>query len=223
MKHSDLKLLRVLKEDIFGTITHVEIEGDGRQAICRNVSGANPFVRCIAYFLAGREAAVLKKLSSIEGDRVPKLIYFGNGICVRSYIEGDSLRKINASDLKYYDSAREILGEIHALGVVHNDLEKPENWLVTKDNVAAIIDFQLACFFRKKGLLYRLAQREDIRHAVKNKKRYCASGLSEEERNILENKSYIARLILAYFKPIYNYITRRILGYSDRDNSRYSR
>lgn len=223
MKRSDLKVIRVLKEDIFGSIALVEIEGEGRTAICRHYAGANPLVRFLSYYLARREAAALRRLSPIAGERIPELIHFGNGICVRGYIEGEPLRKAMVADEGYYGSALDILGKMHALGVVHNDLEKPENWLVTKDGAAAIIDFQLAFYSKRRGMLFRLAAREDIRHAVKNKKRYCASELSEEEKGILENKSLVARLVVKYWKPVYNYITREVLNYSDRKRSKYSR
>ncbi len=221
MKYSDLTILKTLKEDIFGTITLAQV--DGAEVICRSYFKArNMLARYVAYFLARRESRILKRLESIPGDKVPKFVHFGNGICVRSSIDGKSLRDQPASCEKFYAQAYEILNQMHSQGVVHNDLEKPENWLVTKDNGAAIVDFQLAVHFASMSKLFHLARREDIRHLVKNKERFYPEGLTDAERIILK-KPKIARANMKYLKPIYNFITRKILNYSDRKHSKYSR
>lgn len=222
MNYSDLQILRTLKEDIFGTIVHARI--DDREVISRNYFRArNFFARQLAYILARREAKILMQLSSLPPDQVPHLIYFGNGICVRSYIDGESLRNHPVPDREYYEQGQVLLKKMHALGIVHNDLEKPENWLVTRNHTPAIIDFQLAFHSRKMGYFYKVAEREDFRHLIKNKKRFCSEALTEEEKAILRRKSRIAVYIKRYFKPVYHFITRKILKYSDREHSKYSR
>ena len=201
----------------------VRLAGRERPAVCRHYSRANFLTRPISHLLARNEAKILRRLSSVADHGLPQLIHFGDGMCLRSYIEGVSLKVSQAPDQAYYDSALSLLGELHAAGVVHNDLEKPENWLVTPNGAAAIIDFQLARFFRRKGRLFRLAQREDLRHLLKNKKRFCASGLSEEETVLVKTKSLPAKFNRRFLKPIYKFVTRGLLKYSDRGNSKYSR
>ena len=142
---------------------------------------------------------------------------------IRSYIEGSSLKESRIKCQGYYTEAQRLIGRIHELGVVHNDLEKPENWLVTDKGLPAIVDFQIAFFLPKKGAIYRVAAREDVRHLVKQKSRFFPENLSEEEKAILRQKSLFARVWDRTFKPVYHFITRKLLGYSDRGNSKYSR
>lgn len=223
MNHSNLKILKTLKKDIFGSIFLSEI--DGRSVVCRNYAGAGLWIRWLAYFLAAREAKILKILKPLacSDKRIPELIHFGSGLCIRSYIEGSSLYQIKTPDVKFYNDAMDILQKIHELGVVHNDLEKAANWIVTKDNTSAIIDFQLAFFSAKRGRLFQIARQEDIRHLIKNKNFFCSESLTQEERVILQKRSKISDIWRKYYKPVYNFATRKVLKYSDRDNSKYSR
>lgn len=221
MNPSELKVIATLKEDAFGRIELREM--DGEQVICRDYSGASPFLRPVARYLARREARVLKVLDAVADDRLPRLIHFGRNICIRSYIEGVPLKEGKVSNPAFYHNAREILDKMHAAGVVHNDLEKPENWLVIQDDVAGIIDFQLAYHSVKRGRIFSWSVREDLRHLIKQKNRYSRDSMTEEELSILNNKSGFARFWTNYVKPVYNFITRKIFNYSDREHSKYSR
>lgn len=223
MKFSDFEIISVLKEDVFGTVSCVRLNGD--TLICRNYSQAkNVFTRAIAFILAKREAKILEKASAIGQSRVPRLLYFGNGILCRTYIPGKSLRMHQDPASSFYTEARGLLEELHDLGIVHNDLQKPENWLVTESGGAAIIDFQLAVFFENpRNKLLLIGKREDIRHLYKNKKRFNAGELSDEELQIINSKHPVNKVFMDYFKPVYDFITRKVLRYSDHDNSKFSR
>jgi predicted Ser/Thr protein kinase len=221
MKPSELKVVTTLKEDAFGKIELREM--DGEMVICRDYSAASRFLYPLAHYLAKREARVLQALDAVEDDRLPHLLHFGDDHCIRSYIEGVPLKEGKASDPAFYANARELLELMHAAGVVHNDLEKPENWLMLSDNVAGIIDFQLAYHSPKRGRIFRWSVAEDVRHMIKQKYRYCRESMTEEELTILKNKSRFGRFWSNYVKPVYNFVTRKILNYSDREHSKYSR
>ncbi len=223
MKFSDFEIISILKEDVFGSVSHVGLNGN--TFICRNYSQArNVFTRAVAYILAKREAEILKEASAIGASRVPKLLYFGNGILCRTYIPGKSLRVHQNPDESFYTEAHQLLEELHNLGIVHNDLQKPENWLVTESGGAAIIDFQLAVAFKNpRNRLLAIGKREDIRHLYKNKKRFCPDRLNDEELLIINSKHPVNKVFMDYFKPVYDFITRKVLRYSDHDNSKFSR
>jgi len=221
MTPSELKVITTLKEDAFGKIELREM--DGERVICRDYSETSLFAGLLAGYLARREAKVLKALDGIADDRLPRLLYFGDKVCIRSYIEGVPLKEGKVSNPEYYANAREIMDKMHAAGVVHNDLEKPENWLVVRDGVAAIIDFQLAYHSKKRGKIYRWSVGEDIRHLVKQKNRYSKENMTEEELQILNNRSEFGRFWSNRVKPVYNFVTRKIFKYSDREHSKYSR
>jgi RIO-like serine/threonine protein kinase len=108
---------------------------------------------------------------------------------------------------------------MHRRGVAHNDLAKEPNFLVTADGGPAIVDFQLAMVTKNRGRLFRMLAREDIRHLLKHKRTYCAEALTARERRILENPSWPARLWAATGKPVYLFITRRVMGWQDREGA----
>jgi len=109
--------------------------------------------------------------------------------------------------------------KLHGAGVLHNDLAKEPNWLVLPDGRPGLIDFQLAWVRHRRGRMFRLLGREDLRHALKHKRQYCAPSLSARERAILARPAWTSRLWMATGKKIYMFITRRILGWADREGA----
>ncbi|NIO39899.1 MAG: serine/threonine protein kinase [Burkholderiales bacterium] len=208
--------------DLFGKIELVRL-ADGSLAVSRNYRASRRWVRPLAYYLAAREKRILNILEPLNEPRLPRVLHWGDGVLVRSYIDGASLFERKVMDAEFFRNARILLDKIHACGVAHNDIEKPANWLLIGDNEAGIIDFQIAFFSRRKGPLFRVAVREDIRHLIKQKSRHCPECLSEEEEKLLAQRSFVARLWRATVKPVYNFITRKLLKYSDRKRSIHTR
>jgi predicted Ser/Thr protein kinase len=218
-----LECLAVLKADIFGTVAHCRQAG--QELIVRDVRRAHgPLSRFLGRRLANREARALRQLDGIAPDRMPRSVGVASDLFLRSYIPGRSLRDHPQANPDYYSDALDLLRRMHAAGVVHNDLEKPENWLVTTDGRPAIVDFQIAMIFANTdSWLFRLGAREDLRHLYKNKRRFCREALTEAEAGLVKRKSWMAMLNARTFKPVYRLITRRMLGFSDRAHSRHSR
>jgi hypothetical protein len=67
--------------------------------------------------------------------------------------------------------------------------------------------------------MFRILAREDIRHLLKHKRTYCPDRLTRREKAILDNPSLIAKLWMMTGKPIYLFITRKILGWQDREGA----
>ena len=109
---------------------------------------------------------------------------------------------------------------MHRRNVAHNDLAKPQNWLVTADGRAALIDMQLASVFRRRTRLFRLLAREDLRHLLKQKRTWCREALTPAEKRLLAKRSLPARLWMRTFKPVYNGVTRGIFRWSDGEGTR---
>ena len=206
---------RLLKRDALGTIAVVD-DPHGPQII-RETGDAVRGLRWLARWLARREAAAMSRLSGITG--VPQLISCEHGRLTRSYLAGQPLHRAEPPTAAYFIRARWLLRQIHRAGIAHNDLAKEANWLSLQDECCAIVDFQLATFSRRKGRLFRLLAREDLRHLLKHKHHYVPAALSPRERAILMKPSLPARLWRRCVKPIYHFVTRRLLGWPEREGA----
>lgn len=205
----------LLKKDLFGEIRLVR-NGDARQVI-RDTRSAHPSVRWLARALLRREARVLAALTDVSG--VPRLIDTAPDQLVRDYIGGRPMHRARPADPDYFRRAARLLRRLHRAGVAHNDLAKEPNLLVCDDGSPAFLDFQLATVTGRRGRLFRLLAWDDLRHLLKHKRTYCAGNLTARERAILANPSLPSRAFRATVKPVYLFVTRRLLGWSDREGA----
>ena len=206
---------KLLKKDIFGATKLVS--SDDGFVIRRDARAAAAAVRWIARKLLAREARALAALEGTTG--IPELLKVDRTTLERSYIDGRPMQEGEPTDPQYFRAAAQLLRRIHRQNVVHNDLAKEPNFLVTRQEQPAIIDFQLAWFAPGRGALFRILAREDIRHLLKHKRTYCPQHLTQREQRILDNPSLPARLWMRIGKPVYLFITRRILGWRDREGA----
>jgi RIO-like serine/threonine protein kinase len=206
---------RLLKKDLFGEIWLLSPGANAE--ILRDTRPARWWLKWLAGALLRREAAGLRALQGIDG--VPRLLRCDEGRLARSYVAGAPMHLAKPSDPAYFRGAMRLLRRMHRAGVAHNDLAKEPNLLVRDDGSAAIIDFQLASCSRRRGRLFRMAAREDIRHLLKHKRTYCPAMLTARERDILARPSGFSRAWMGIFKPAYLFITRRIFHWSDREGA----
>ncbi len=206
----------LLKSDLFGHVVSVT-RGD-KTSIRRDIRTAPFWTRGIARWLMRREARVLNAVAGIDG--LPELLHSDRDTLERSFLDGQPMQVARPADaVDYFRDARRLLRRLHRAGVVHNDLAKEPNILVTPEGRAAFIDFQLATHFAKRSGLFRLLAREDIRHLLKHKRYYCADALTEREKAILKRPSLPSRIYMRTVKPVYLFVTRRVLGWSDREGA----
>ena len=206
---------RRLKKDLFGEVALRP--GESPPVIVRNAGKAHWWVRPLARYLLRREAAALAALDGLDG--VPQLIDIKTDILLRSYLDGAPMQAAKPREVAWFNAAARLLRQMHCAGVVHNDLAKEPNLLVLNDNSPAIIDFQLAAHSNRRGRLFRVAAYEDIRHLLKHKRTYCAGSLTQREKDILANPSPVSRVWMATVKPVYLFVTRRMLGWADREGA----
>ena len=207
---------KLLKKDIFGRTDLIRGDGDS-PIVRRDTRAAAAAVRWLARRLLAREALALTVLAGTPG--IPKLVRRDRHTLDRGYIEGTPMQTGKPTDPGYFRNAAHILRQLHRKNVVHNDLAKEPNVLVTAGGAPAFIDFQLAWFAPRRGRFFRLLAREDIRHLLKHKRTYCPQHLTQRELDILNNPSLLARIWMRSGKPLYLFITRRILGWQDREGA----
>ena len=206
---------KILKRDVFGEIRLTSV-ADG-PVVIRDAGRAPWWSRWLARRLLLREARALAALEGIDG--VPALLHQERDELRRSYINGAPLHIARPRDAAWFSDAKKLLRQLHRAGVCHNDLAKEPNLLVCNDGRPAIIDFQLAWYAGYRSRLFRIAAYEDVRHLLKHKRSYRPDLLTERERHILANPSPISRLFRGTIKPVYLFVTRRLLGWADREGA----
>lgn len=206
---------RLLKKDLFGEIWRT---GSGaEQKIVRDAGTARRWLRWLARRLLRHEARALAALDGLPG--IPELVEIRSDRLVRSYLDGTPMHRCQPRDPTYFRAAASLLRQMHRSNVVHNDLAKEPNLLVCADSRPAFIDFQLAWHARRRGRLFRLLAYEDLRHLLKHKRTYCSQHLTKRECTILANPSSLSRAWMATVKPVYLFVTRRLLGWADREGA----
>ena len=206
---------KLLKKDVFGRVSLIHSEAG--PLIRRDAREAPIAVRWIARHLLAREARALAVLEELEN--IPTLVRADRSTLERSYVDGAPMQEGRPADIDYFHKAARVVRRMHRLGVVHNDLAKEPNFLLTTDGKPVIIDFQLSWFAPRRGYLFRILAREDIRHLLKHKRTYCPDHLTRREKTILDNPSLISKLWMMTGKPVYMFITRKILGWQDREGA----
>ncbi|MDQ0315829.1 AMP-binding enzyme [Amorphus orientalis] len=202
----------VLKSDVFSRVTLGRL---GPATVVERDVGPTPvWSRPLAHLLAWHERRALRRLAGLEG--VPQLVAADRTHLYRSWLSGVPLHIAQPTgDTAFFREAKRRLHALHRRGVVHNDLAKQQNWLRLADGTPALIDFQLASVFRRRGKLFRVLAYEDLRHLLKHKRRYCPDALTPRERAVLARKSLPTRIWMATGKRVYNTVTRDLFSWSD--------
>ena len=209
----------LLKRDLFGVVRRRTLEGPAGPLDCveRDTSEANRWVGLLARRLAAREARALAALRRVP--QVPALIGWDGRRLQRTWLPGVPLHESGGVDRSYFREALRLLRRVHAAGIVHNDLAKEPNWLVAPDGRPGLVDFQLAMRPRHRGRLFRMLARDDLRHLLKHKRTYCPQHLTARQRAMLARRSPVAGIWARTGKPVYRFVTRRLLGWADREGA----
>jgi hypothetical protein len=206
---------KLLKKDIFGRVS-LEMLGHDR-VVTRDVRGSRWWARWAARWMMSREASALAVLDGLPG--IPRLIRRDRDKLHRSWLEGEPMHRSRPTDIRYFRDAARLLRQMHRRGIAHNDLAKEPNWIVTSTGQPAVVDFQLAFHAPRRGRLFRQLAREDLRHLLKHKRTYCAPHLTCREKRILANPAPLSRIWMRTGKRAYLFVTRRILGWADREGA----
>ena len=218
MAHAPTELSAVevtaLKADSFGRIALMR-DGSGL-FVRRDLRHVPWWLRLPAWWLARREAMALRKVDGLAA--TPQLLRWDGRRLDRSYMAGAAMYQSPPhGDRAYFRQARRLLQQLHRRGLAHNDLAKEANWLVLTDGTPAIIDFQLATRGDPRSRWMRLLAREDLRHLLKHKRTYCRDALTPVERRLLKRHSWVREAWFATGKPVYRFVTRRLLKWEDNE------
>lgn len=245
-----VRIEKELKHDTFGCVELVRVDGaSGRPAarLVRRVVVARFGLGWAAGLLARREARALRRLrecgargvaaapdldeallqearslETARGERPdPRRVH------LRPYAEGEPLHRAESLPLDFFDLLERRVAELHAAGVCHNDLHKEQNVVVGLDGAPVLIDFQLATLHpRRSGRWFEARCRDDLRHVQKHRRRYTRDGRGPAALRVEESARMRRRgIALAWMrtvKPLYRFVTRRILRTRDGEEARSS-
>ena len=208
-----------LKADLFSRVERGVYAASGREveAVRRDTRYGRWWTRPIALHLHRREVKALKAASGLAG--ATDLLYADRFVIVRRWIEGRAMQDAQPRDPAYYREALRLLMRLHRRGIAHNDLAKQPNWLVTPQGLPAVTDFQLATLHRRRTRWFRTLAREDLRHLLKHKRRYCRDKVTPRQWAILNTPTLASRIWMRTYKPVYRFVTRRIFRWSDREGA----
>ena len=208
----------VHKRDVFSETISGTLEGVADfPVVLRRLDSVPFYARPLAFWLARKEIRGLKAAQGIDG--CPILVRVDKTGLLRSWTAGTPLQLAKPADPAWYRDAKRLLRDLRRAGVTHNDIAKPQNWLMTPDGRAAVIDFQLASVHRRRGRLFRTMAREDLRHLLKQKRAYAPELLTHNETIMLNRKALPSRIWMATGKRLYNFITRRLMNWSDGEGT----
>ena len=208
----------VHKRDVFSETVSGHLDGvTDFPVVLRRLDGVPLYARPLAWWLARKEVRALQAVQEITG--CPVLVRADKTGILRSWTKGTPLHLAKPADATWYRDAKRLLRDMRRAGVTHNDIAKPQNWLMTPEGRAAVIDFQLATVHRRRGRWFRTAAREDLRHLLKQKRAYAPDLLTPAEKTMLARKSLPPRIWMATGKKLYNFITRRLMNWSDGEGT----
>ena len=208
----------VFKRDVFSETRAGHFADMPETRVARRIVTASPlWSRPLAWILAKREIRALHAVAGIEG--TPLIIKVDADGLFRSWTDGTPLHLARPDKVEWYKDARRILRDMRRRGITHNDLAKPQNWLMLPDGKAAVIDFQLATCHRRRGRLFTLMAYEDLRHCLKQKRAFAPDLMTATEIRVLARKSLPSRIWMATGKKVYNLITRGLFSWSDGEGT----
>lgn len=135
----------------------------------------------------------------------------------RTFLAGQAMHEARPGSRRYFRDALKLLCRLHRAGLVHNDLAKEPNWLQLAGGGPGIVDFQLAWAPKRRNALFRALAREDLRHLLKHKRTYLPDELTGRQKALLATPTGLARAWGGLIKPPYLFVTRRVLGWPERE------
>jgi predicted Ser/Thr protein kinase len=172
--------------------------------------------------LCRREMRYYDLLDGIAG--IPRLLgRYGAAGLVREFIPGCNLREYRRGarpDEWFFPALADILAQVHARGISHNDLSKPENVLVTEAGSPVLIDFQIALaagtwrwsIVRPFGrALLRYMQRIDRYHLGKLHRRARPGDFSVEQIRKARSQGVLLRLHGLLLRRPYRVVRHQVM------------
>lgn len=155
----------------------------------------------IGKFLIYREAKALKRLKGTEG--VPDLVSWPSPYrIVTTRVKGFTLEEYGKNGRvkpEFFDRLKGLIDNLHSKGIVHCDLKRAANIMMTEDGKPFIVDFSSAIFEVEFPLflkaIYSRFKKDDKAAIAKYKIRFCPKEVTDLERSLYLRRGNFERLI----------------------------
>ena len=179
-------------------------------------------LRWLGRWLWRREMRFAREVAEIPGV-AHVLGRLGKSGLIREYIPGQNLHEYLAGNTvkqEFFAELKETLAQIHAKGIAHNDLNKPENILVRTNGSPVVIDFQIALQSRTRvpvlshigQAVLRYLQRMDYYHILKHHGRHSPMTLSAADRITSKRRGILLNLHAWLLRRPYRSLRHLIMG-----------
>jgi len=209
-KDIEAKTVRVLRPGA-GSRPDVRLLRDASQLmVLKDYSSGNATLKALGLLLLWREREAYARLEGLPG--VPRVCAnLGPYALVTEYVESyeASRAPVALLDESFFGRLRALIESMHARGVVHGDLKRLDNILITPAGEPYLIDFS-AAFWNGSNpaaafVMPHLVD-DDLRAVYKLKQRRVPELLTPEEEVFLNQRSSVERafrVVREYFrKPV---------------------
>ncbi|MFB6355644.1 MAG: RIO1 family regulatory kinase/ATPase [bacterium] len=173
----------------------------GQKAVIKQVKHESiPIIRNLEFWMLNREARFLKRLDDVP--QVPGFLGYPDAYSfAMEFREGKTLREVEPETLpaSFYREIERTVEELHQRNVVHSDLKKRENIMVTPEQKPVLIDFGAG--FEKKSwyrpfnnFLFEQFREIDCNAVSKLKSRFCPDILTEEDEHRLSQPNLFEKI-----------------------------
>ncbi|MEW6096583.1 MAG: RIO1 family regulatory kinase/ATPase [bacterium] len=168
-------------------------------------------------WLIEREFGIYKKLQGING--VPKVYkLLDKDAFILEYIDGKDCSNFDKGSLpeEFFTYLRSLIDDIHARGVVHCDLKKRTNIIITQRHQPYLVDFAAA--FTKgrrfnfiRNWFYKQFYQDDLNAIAKLKKKLSPQLLTQEEEDNLSKRLFLEKEVRVIRKYVRRWIKKLAL------------
>lgn len=169
-------------------------------------------------WLIRHEFEIYKKLQGIRG--IPKVYkLLDKDAFILEYIEGKDCSNFEKGNLpkEFFNKLKALIDEIHTYGVVHCDLKKRRNIIITNEYQPYLVDF--AAGFTKgrrfnfiRNWFYKQFYQDDLNAIAKLKKKLSPHLLTQEEEKNLYKRVFLENEVRFIRNHIRRWIKRLAVG-----------
>jgi RIO-like serine/threonine protein kinase len=192
------------------------VEHDSLQIVLKDYSQGNNALKALGVMLLWRERAAYERLQDLPG--IPRC--FGQldpYTLMTEYVEScqSSDAPEELLDEGFFQRLRRLVEAMHARGIVHGDLKRLDNILITPDGQPCLIDFSAAFWNGSNpaaAFVMPYLIDDDLRAVYKLKARRVPDLLTPEEEIFLNSRSQVERgfrVVREYFRQPVQRMTRQ--------------